>query len=211
MTKCNEKLEGKKKSGLIFVITAPSGSGKTTLCQALVKNSPTIKYTISYTTRKLRKGEIQGRHYHFVSRDEFERMVKKDLFAEWAEVYGNLYGTLSEDIESLNRQGYDTLMDIDIQGAMQIKGKFKDAILIFICPPSLAVLEKRLLERGTDSHDVIKRRLEKVLNEMGYISKFDYMVINDVLITAINELQCIIVAEKLKTSHVNHLWIDNFA
>ena len=122
----------RKKKGLILVVTAPSGAGKTTLCQSLAKGFPTIRYTISYTTRQPRKGEVSGKHYHFVTRDEFESMIRQELFSEWAEVYGNFYGTLSKDIEELTSEGYDVLMDIDTGGAMQIREKFKEAVLIFI-------------------------------------------------------------------------------
>jgi guanylate kinase len=206
----NKMKMNKIKGGHIFVITAPSGAGKTTLCQALVNDTPTLRYTISYTTRQPRKGEVTGSHYHFVKKENFEGMVKQELFAEWAEVYGNYYGTLVKDIESLNRNGYDVLMDIDTKGAMQIKHKFKDAVLIFICPPSLSVLEKRLFERGTDSLDVVEKRLEKVYDELGYLSEFDYMIVNDELNRALNELKSIIIAEKLKVAYISPLWIDTF-
>lgn len=198
------------KGGHIFVITAPSGAGKTTLCQALINDIPTLKYTTSYTTRKPRKGEVSGSHYHFIKQKEFKEMVDRELFAEWAEVYGNYYGTLIKDIETLKRSGYDALMDIDTKGAMQIKQKFKDAVLIFICPPSLSILEKRLYERGTDSIDVIKKRLKKVYDELEYLSKFDYLVVNDELSRSINDLQSIIIAEKLKVAYISPLWINTF-
>lgn len=210
MTARNSIREVRKKKGLIFVVTAPSGAGKTTLCRALVKNFPTIKYTISYTTRQPRAGEIPGQHYHFITKDEFESMIRRGLFSEWAEVYGNFYGTLVKDMEELNSAGYDVLMDIDTGGAMQIREKFKEAVLIFICPPSLSILEKRLLKRGTDSTDIVKERLKKVYEEVSYLEKFDYMVVNDDQNSALKELESIVASERLRISRVNSLWVDNF-
>ena len=198
------------KDGRIFVIAAPSGAGKTTLCQALINDITSLKYTTSYTTRQPRKGEVKGSHYHFVSQEKFREMVEQELFAEWAEVYGNYYGTLVKDIETLNRSGYDALMDIDTRGAMQIRQKFKDSVLIFICPPSLSILEKRLYERGTDSLDVVKKRLKKVYDELEYLSKFDYLVVNDELSRSVSDLQSIIAAEKLKVAYISPLWINTF-
>jgi guanylate kinase len=197
--------------GNIFVVSAPSGAGKTTLCRELAKRFPTIQYTISYTTRQPREGEINGVHYRFVDRQAFMYMLHNGEFAEWAEVYGNLYGTSINDIQSINSVGNDVIMDIDTNGAMQIKNAFERAALIFILPPSYAILKSRLIQRKTDSAETIQKRLNKIEEELSYLSRFDYLVVNDDITKSLYELESIVISTKLKTKNINPLWKEVFS
>ncbi|ODA43402.1 Guanylate kinase [Thermodesulfovibrio sp. N1] len=195
--------------GTIFVLSAPSGTGKTTICERLIKSLPNLKMSISHTTRKPRIGERDGVDYFFVDREVFETMIKNNDFVEWAEVYGNFYGTSKKVINELFQSGNDVLLDIDIQGAKNIKKTYPDSVLIFILPPSLEELEKRLKQRKEEI-DTIKMRLNKVKEEISQYKIYDYLVINDDLDKAVKEILCIITAEKLKTNKVNQQIINNF-
>ncbi|MDI1470973.1 guanylate kinase [Thermodesulfovibrio sp. 1176] len=197
------------KVGTIFVLSAPSGTGKTTICERLIKSLPNLKMSISHTTRKPRIGERDGVDYFFVDREVFETMIKNNDFVEWAEVYGNFYGTSKKVINELFQSGNDVLLDIDIQGAKNIKKTYPDSVLIFILPPSLEELEKRLKQRKEEI-DTIKMRLNKVKEEISQYKIYDYLVINDDLDKAVKEILCIITAEKLKTNKVNQQIINNF-
>lgn len=189
------------KRGNIFVISAPSGSGKTTLCNKLIKALPDLKMSISHTTRKPRAGEIEGVDYFFVDKETFEKMISNNEFIEWAEVYGNFYGTSKSVLQQLMEKGYDILLDIDTEGAKNMKKLYPESILIFILPPSLEELERRLLNRNEDK-DIIKKRLSKANEEISNYKFYDYVVINDNLEKAFNELLCIICAERLKTKRI---------
>ncbi|GAB5045967.1 guanylate kinase [Thermodesulfovibrio sp. TK110] len=195
------------KRGNIFVISAPSGAGKTTLCSRLLKALPDLKMSISHTTRKPRHGEIDGVDYFFVDKKTFEKMIANEEFIEWAEVYGNFYGTSKNIIFQLIKQGYDILLDIDTQGAKSIKKIYPETILIFILPPSMEELERRLLQRNEDK-DIIKRRLSKAGEEISQYKFYDYIVINDNLEKALNDLLCIICAERLKTKRIQQNEIE---
>ncbi|GAQ95672.1 guanylate kinase [Thermodesulfovibrio aggregans] len=189
------------KRGNIFVISAPSGSGKTTLCNKLIKALPDLKMSISHTTRKPRAGEIEGVDYFFVDKETFEKMISNNEFIEWAEVYGNFYGTSKSVLQQLMEKGYDILLDIDTEGAKNMKKLYPESILIFILPPSLEELERRLLNRNEDK-DIIKKRLSKANEEISNYKFYDYVVINDNLEKAFNELLCIVCAERLKTKKI---------
>jgi len=167
------------KSGGIIVVSAPSGAGKTTVVELLLKKMPGIKKSVSATTRLPRAGEENNRDYFFVSRKEFERMIQNREFAEWAEVHGQLYGTPKKSIEESVSKGDSIILNIDVQGGLAIKKLYHSALLIFIEPPSMAVLEKRLRGRKTDTESEIQRRLKMAAEEMKYSSKYDYVVIND--------------------------------
>lgn len=192
------------------MISAPSGTGKTTLCQALTKQCQTIKYTVSYTTRTQRTGEINGLHYHFLSKEKFIELVRQQKFAEWAQVYGNLYGTLKQDIIELNSQGFDVLMDIDTQGALQIKKAFPHALLIFILPPSLADLKQRLLNRHTESEEQIRARIQQVKEEVKALQDFDYLLVNDTFDEALKVLEALFISNRNKITNINPKWIEYF-
>jgi len=193
----------KNNNGTLFVVSAPSGAGKTTLCRQLLKKDPDIKLSVSYTTRQPRKGERNNIDYTFISKARFMKMIDKGEFAEWATVHGNLYGTSIKRIKELNRAGYDIILDIDTRGAMQLKKKHENAVYIFILPPSVEVLKERLVNRKTDSNDVIAGRLDNAKSEIPYYKDYDYIVVNDRLDKAYRELESIIISSRLRTSKVD--------
>jgi guanylate kinase len=180
--------EIKPKIGHLFIISAPSGAGKTTIAKAVLKQFTDMCYSISYTTRKPRAGERDGVDYHFVSKQDFKKGINKDRWAEWAEVYGNYYGTSAEFIEKNLSSGCDILLDIDVQGTLQILKQYPDSVTIFILPPSLNALRKRLEMRGSDSQAVIEKRLENAKKEMAQKKMYRHTIVNDELSAAIDEL-----------------------
>jgi len=184
-------------SGNLFVISAPSGAGKTSLVRALIDINPQIDLSVSYTTRKPRPGERDGKDYHFVSRETFLAMAERGEFLESAEVYGNLYGSSQTWISQENTRGRDILMEIDWQGAAQIRRIFPDCISVFILPPSLEALEQRLKGRGKDDGEVISRRLAAVSEDVAHIAEFDYVIINDNLNEALRELNAVVISARL--------------
>lgn len=183
--------------GNLFIISAPSGAGKTSLVQALLGINPHIDLSISYTTRDPRPGEQNGKDYHFVSRDAFLAMAKRGEFLESAEVYGNLYGTSQTWISQENARGRDVLLEIDWQGAAQVRRLFPDCISIFILPPSKKALEQRLKGRGKDNDAVIAKRMAAVREDVSHIAEFDYVIINDNLDLALRELDAVVLSAKL--------------
>lgn len=185
-------------SGNLFVISAPSGAGKTSLVRALLNINPQIDLSVSYTTRAPRPGERDGVDYHFVSRDAFLEMLKRGEFLESAEVYGNFYGTSQNWISQENAKGRDILLEIDWQGAMQVRRLFPQCISVFILPPSLQALEQRLKGRGTDDPAVIARRLAAVREDVAHVAEFDYVIINDDLNEALHELNALVLAAKIR-------------
>jgi guanylate kinase len=186
--------------GLLIVLSGPSGTGKGTLCRELLAKIPGLKYSISATTRPPREGEIDGVHYFFISESDFQERLARGEFLEWATVYDNLYGTLRWQVEKVLAGGNDVILEIDIQGARQIKGKFPDGVFIFIVPPSLAELAARIERRGTDPEEVIRKRLHAAGSELLSISEYDYIVINDSIDQAVNKLTAIITAEKCRVN-----------
>ncbi|UCF55786.1 MAG: guanylate kinase [Deltaproteobacteria bacterium] len=184
------------EKGQIFVVTAPSGSGKTTLIDTARKNIEGVGYSISHTTRKPREGEVSGLHYYFIDRVEFENMIEAHEFVEWALVYGQLYGT---SISSLNRElssGKDLLMDVDVQGAEEIKRRFPESLSIFILPPSIEILRERLKRRSTDEDINIDLRMKKAVEEIQRCRDYDFIVVNDDLNQAAREIEAIITAQR---------------
>ncbi|MBU1229671.1 MAG: guanylate kinase [Proteobacteria bacterium] len=188
-----------RRLGLCLVISAPSGAGKSTLVERLCKKFPHFAYSISCTTRAPRGGERQGEQYHFLTREEFLARREAGYFAEWAEVHGNLYGTPRVPVEELLADGRDVLFDIDVQGALQLKGTFPQGLFVFILPPSLPELERRLRGRGTDSEEDIARRLGNALGELRQAGRFDYLIVNDDLVEAADELCAVYVAGRART------------
>ena len=180
------------KRGHLFLVTAPSGAGKTSLVRALLNDHPNLKFSISYTTRKQRPNEKPGHDYHFVDKPEFERMVAAGEFLEHAQVFDNYYGTSRKTVEAEMAAGRDVLLEIDWQGAAQVRKLMPEAISVFILPPSRAELERRLRSRGTDSDEVIARRLKDAVGDMSHWSEFDYVVVNDVFDQALVELAAIV-------------------
>ncbi len=184
--------------GNLFIISAPSGAGKTSLVTALLASNQQIDLSVSYTTRAPRLGEIEGRDYHFVSHETFMNMAKHGDFLESAEIYGNLYGTSQSWIAAETSGGRDILLEIDWQGANQVRQKFPDCTSIFILPPSLQALEARLKARGLDSAEVIALRLQAAQGEIAHAAEFDYVIINDKLDVALQQLSAIVVAAGLR-------------
>jgi guanylate kinase len=197
-----------KHRGLLFVVSAPSGAGKTTLCKEVVSAVPGLRHSISYTTRQPRPGEIHGREYFFVDEVEFQRMVQSNEFAEWARVYGHFYGTHRQALKQMMDKGIDVLLEIDIQGALQMKKKFDDAVYIYILPPSIEALRARLLQRAGDSEEEINRRLQKAREELWSYREYYYIVKNDDMKQALKELEAIILAERIKTKRLDLTWLE---
>ena len=184
-------------SGNLFIISAPSGAGKTSLVHALLNINPHIALSVSYTTRDPRPGEHDGKDYHFVSRETFLATAKRGEFLESAEVYGNLYGTSQTWINQEITKGRDILLEIDWQGAAQIRRLFPQSISIFILPPSMEALEQRLKGRGKDNDEVIAKRMAAVREDIAHVAEFDYVIINDNLNEALRELNAVILSARL--------------
>ncbi len=182
----------------LFIISAPSGTGKTSLVRALLKANPNLKLSISHTSRPPRSEDVDGRDYHFVSKEIFKQKLLRGEFLECAEVYGNLYGTSQKWIDDNLSDGHDILLEIDCQGATQVREIFPHAIGIFILPPSTEALATRLKTRGQDDSAVIKKRLAAACEEVGHVSEFDYVIINSELEEALHDLTCVVRAEHLK-------------
>jgi guanylate kinase len=183
--------------GSLYIISAPSGAGKTSLVRALLQSAVDLSLSVSYTTRPPRPEEVDGRDYHFVSREAFEQRLKQGEFLESAQVYGNLYGTSKTWINDALRAGRDILLEIDSQGARQVRRVFPAAVAIFVLPPSLEVLEERLRNRAQDSPEVISQRLASARDEIGHVGEYDYVILNDMLDHALHDLKCIVQAERL--------------
>ncbi len=177
--------------GRLFIVSAPSGTGKTTLCNALLEKFGDIIYSVSTTTREPREGELEGSDYFFVTRDEFVEGIGKEDWVEWAEVHGNYYGTSYEFLDSSMLSGKDVLLDIDVQGAVQILEKYPEAVTIFIMPPTIEILRERLEKRGTDSNEVIEKRLENAVKEISRKDTYSHVIVNDRLEEAVKELTAV--------------------
>ncbi|MDZ7803667.1 guanylate kinase [Thiohalophilus sp.] len=184
--------------GTLYVIAAPSGAGKTSLVAALVESTPDIDVSVSHTTRPMRPGEQDGIHYHFTDVPTFERMIGEGHFLEHAKVFDNYYGTAMASIEQELEAGRDVILEIDWQGAAQVRKQVPDCVGIFILPPSREALEERLRGRGQDPDEVIARRMRDAVNEMSHYAEFDYLVINDDFETALADLQNIVLARRLR-------------
>lgn len=185
-----------KGYGKLFVISSVSGGGKTTVIGRLMEAVPGVQLSVSHTTRKARPDETEGKDYFFITRERFEAMIEQGNFLEWAEVYGKYYGTSAKAVETVIRSGCDAILDIDVQGAMQVREKRPDAILIFIIPPSEEEQERRLRRRGTESEEDVNRRLEAARQELAFADEYDYCVVNDKLEDAVEKVRSIIQARR---------------
>jgi len=184
--------------GLLFIVSAPSGTGKTTLVEKLVQRIPNLCLSRSYTSRAARPGEQDGVDYNFISRERFEAMARAAEFLEWADVFGNYYGTCAADTERCLASGQDLVLVIDVQGARQVRGNGIPSIGIFVLPPSAQILEQRLRGRSKDSEEAIRRRLEVACREVGEFAAYEYVVVNDELQTAVERLRAIVLAERAR-------------
>lgn len=185
--------------GVPFVVSAPSGAGKSTLIRKVMGEMEGLGFSVSHTSRPPRTGEVEGVHYHFVDRPAFQRLIAGGTFAEWAEVHGNLYGTSFQALEAQLAEGSDVILDIDVQGALQIRSKVPAAVLVFIMPPSWEVLRIRLESRGLDEPSVIEERIRNAAGEMALAGRYDYLVVNDDLARACRELGSVVLAERCRT------------
>lgn len=183
--------------GKLYIISAPSGAGKTSLVKQLVADLAGLTVSVSHTTRQMRPGEIHGQDYYFVSVAEFQAMLEKQAFLEHAQVFDNFYGTAQQTVEDKLKQGLDVILEIDWQGAEQIKQLLPDSLSIFILPPSTEILLQRLRNRGQDDEPIIARRMRDAVTEMRHYDEFDYLVVNDVFASALTELKSIIIANRL--------------
>ena len=187
-----------KGRGLLFIVSAPSGAGKTTLVERLVEQVPHLRLSRSYTSRAARQGEVDGVDYNFVTRERFEAMVAVGEFLEWADVFGNLYGTSAADTERILESGSDLVLVIDVQGARKVRRRGIETTAVFVMPPSFDVLEKRLRGRSKDSDEAVTRRLQIARQEVASFAEYDFVVINDELTTAVDRLRSIVVAERAR-------------
>jgi guanylate kinase len=186
----------------VFIVSAPSGSGKSTLVERLLANLPGLMFSVSYTTRSPRGHEVEGENYRFVNREEFEAMVKRGEFLEWAEVFGNYYGTHQGILEEARASGRDLVLDIDVQGARQLKGRIPEAVTVFILAPSRQILEQRLRARGEDREEVIERRLRDAAGEIRKYEDYDYVLINRNLEESDAVLRSIVCAERVRRNRI---------
>ena len=201
---------GMKTGGGLFIISAPSGAGKTTLGREIMRVVPGLGESVSYTTRKPRPGEVDGEDYKFVSREDFIGMIERGEFLESAKVHGNYYGTSRKDLEAMLARGQDVILDIDTQGARQLKTRasFPGAVYIFILPPSLDVLKQRLTGRNTEGEEQVALRLRNALGEIREYEMYDYVIVNDELSQAVERLKAVILADRSCIKRVDRAWVD---
>jgi len=197
-----------KRQGIIFILSAPSGAGKTTLYNGLRKIYPEIKLSVSCTTRERRRGEVSGRDYRFLSARRFEDLKNRGEFAEWAKVHDYCYGTPKRPLDRAINSGHDILLDVDVQGARNIKKAYPKAVSVFVLPPSIGELKRRLASRGTDDKEIIRRRLANAQGEIGEIIQYDYYVVNRKIGEAVGVLGAIVAAERSKVSRVREWRIE---
>jgi guanylate kinase len=201
----------KRNKGILFVISGPSGAGKTTLYKKAISALPNLKHSVSFTTRSPRTGEVNDKDYTFIDKDEFMAMVRKKDFAEWAEIHGELYGTSKRRLKEVIDSGIDAILDIDVQGAKQIRGEFPGGVYIFILPPSLKVLRERLEGRMANVKIEIEKRLKVAVEEIKRYGEYDYVIVNQVFDNAFEKLASIIIANRARIERIKPQWVkENF-
>lgn len=197
------------KKGLLIVISGPSGAGKGTICKALIEKNKEIFISVSATTRSPRAGEVDGVNYHFLSREEFIKRVEKNDFLEYAEVYGNYYGTPKSKVQDMLDRGIDVILEIDIQGALKVKENFDEGVFIFILPPSMEELKQRIIKRGSETPESLMTRFKSAYQEINYVSKYNYAVVNDEVDVAVKKIEGIIAAEKCRVDRIKDTILDS--
>ncbi|MGE5560946.1 MAG: guanylate kinase [Chloroflexota bacterium] len=198
------------RRGIPFVVSGPSGAGKGTLVQALLSEVADLTFSVSATTRPARDGEVDGVHYHFLERPDFERRIEAGDFLEWSEYCGNLYGTLRGDVESLLVAGRDVIFDIEVNGASSIKRQLPEAALVFILPPSLTELAARIRKRGSETEASLVMRLARAREEIQSLPGYDYLIMNDTIEDACSQLKAILSAERRRVSRLDANWLDGY-
>ena len=188
--------------GILIVISGPSGAGKGTICKALLEKHDNIYISVSATTRAPRVGEVEGVNYYFLTKEAFEEKVSKNGFLEYANVHGNFYGTPKVNVEKMLDEGKDVILEIDIQGALQVKENFKEGVFIFILPPSMEELKQRIIKRGSETEESLMTRFKNAYKEINYVSKYNYAVVNDKLDIAVSKVESIITAEKCRVDRI---------
>ena len=199
----------KKIKGSLIILSGPSGAGKGTIHNELLKNNKNLKYSVSMTTRSPRDGEVDGVDYFFVDVNKFKEEIEKDSFLEYAEVHGNFYGTPKDYVEKCLSDGYDIILEIDIQGALNIKEKYNDGIFVFIMPPSMKELKNRLIKRGTETKDKLIERFKNAYKEINEFSKYNYVVINDEVENAVKKVEAIMLAERCRVDRIEEFDVNN--
>lgn len=197
------------KKGILFVVSAPSGAGKTSLCKTMTQDLEHLQFSISYTTRPARVGEVDGKDYFFIDEADFQKRIEQGDFIEWAKVHGHLYGTSQSQLRKWTADGSDVILDIDSQGAMQLKAQTNEGVYIYVLPPSFATLEERLTARGSESSEEMSRRLEKAKDEIKHYKQYQYLIINKVYESAIDDLKSVILAERVRMRPEDHQWIED--
>lgn len=194
--------------GLLIVISGPSGAGKGTLCRVLLERNKELKLSVSCTTRSPRAAEREGINYFFITKEKFHEMKEKDEFLEYAEVYGNFYGTPMSYVNKTLEEGNDVILEIDIQGALKVKNKYPDGVFIFIIPPTMDELKNRIKKRGSETEESLLRRFRSAFEELNYLSSYNYVVINDKIEPAVNKLENIISAERCRVDRVKSIVLE---
>lgn len=195
--------------GLLIVISGPSGAGKGTICKALLEKHDDLFISVSATTRNPREGEIDGVNYHFLTREDFVRRVESNGFLEYAEVHGNMYGTPKFKVEEMLAQNKNVILEIDIQGALKVKENFEEGVFIFILPPSMEELKQRIIKRGSETEESLMTRFKNAYQEINYVSKYNYAVVNDELDVAVSKVEGIIAAEKCRVDRIKDTILDS--
>ena len=196
------------KKGNLIVISGPSGAGKGTICKALLEREDNLYISVSATTRSPRKGEVNGVNYYFLTQEEFKKKVDNNEFLEWAEVHGNYYGTPKFNVEEMINEGKNIILEIDVQGALNVKKNCEDGVFIFILPPSMEELKRRIIARGSETPESLIKRFKTAYEEINYISKYNYAVVNDDLEDAVKKLQNILYAEDCRVSNIDYDILD---